>query len=282
MSREITFVHLTDLHIGDHTTDDHLFSDTQETLRQVLALVATIEPKPSFLVASGDLANRGDAESYAILKEIMQAIDLPVVYAIGNHDTREGFYAGMGIESAAPDAPYFHDRVIDGVHIITLDSSAPGFIGGSLEDEQFEWLEKVLGEHGELPKLIVSHHPPALGAQDDFAHWRHIAHNHSVRLGALLRGRNVVGILSGHIHHDRVSLWNGIPVVVGMGQHAATDILRADVLRMVRGSSFAIGTIRESGLTISFVPQPSDRSELNIYPLELLRQHAAPVPDAAE
>lgn len=282
MSREITFVHLTDLHIGDHVTDDHLFSDTQETLREILALVATIEPKPSFLVASGDLSNRGDAESYEILKGIMESIDLPVVYALGNHDTREGFYRGMLGRADNLDAPYFHDRVIDGVHVVALDSSTPGFIGGSIEEEQFAWLENVLDEHRELPKLIVSHHPPALSARDDLAHWRHIAHNHSMRLSSLLRGRNVVGILSGHIHHDRVSLWNGVPVVVGMGQHAATDILRADVLRMVRGSSFAIGTIRESGLTVSFVPQPSDRSELNIYPLELLRQHAAPVPEAAE
>ena len=132
MSREITFVHLTDLHIGDHVTDDHLFSDTQETLREILALVATIEPKPSFLVASGDLSNRGDAESYEILKGIMESIDLPVVYALGNHDTREGFYRGMLGRADNLDAPYFHDRVIDGVHVVALDSSTPGFIGGSL------------------------------------------------------------------------------------------------------------------------------------------------------
>lgn len=282
MSREVTFVHLTDLHIGDPTVDDHLFSNTQETLKQVLALVATIEPRPSFLVASGDLANRGDAESYAILRQIMQATELPVVYAIGNHDTREGFYAGMGIETVATDAPYFHDRVIDGIHIVTLDSSTPGYIGGTIEEEQFDWLAAVLDTHPDLPKLIVSHHPPALGEEPDVAHWRHIACEHSVRLGELLEGRDVVGILSGHIHHDRVSVWNGVPVVVGMGQHVATDILRTDVLRMVRGSSFAIGTIRKSGLSVAFVPLPTDRAELNVYPLELLRQRAAAVPVAAE
>src|SRR5690606_17889564 len=88
-------------------------------------------------------------------------------------------------------------------------------------------------------------------------HWRHIDHGHSMRLAQLLKGRNIVGILSGHIHHDRVSNWYGIPVVVGTGQHAATDILRNDVLRMVRGSSFTIGTIRKSGLTVAFVPQPA-------------------------
>lgn len=282
MSREVTFVHMTDFHIGDPGTDDHLFSDTQETLKQVLALVATIEPRPSFLVASGDLANRGDVESYTILKQIMQATDLPVVYAIGNHDTRQGFYAGMGIEAPAADAPYFHDRVIDGIHVVTLDSSTPDYIGGTIENEQFEWLAGVLDAHLQLPKLIVSHHPPALGEGPDVTHWRHIAYEHSARLGEMLKGRDIIGILSGHIHHDRVSIWNGVPVVVGMGQHVATDILRTDVLRMVRGSSFAIGTIRRSGLSIAFVPLPSDRAELNVYPLEMLLQRAAAVPIAVE
>ncbi|ECI7685761.1 phosphodiesterase, partial [Salmonella enterica subsp. enterica] len=249
---------------------------------EVLAQVAVIEPKPSFIVASGDLTNRGDAESYELLREILEATDLPVIYAIGNHDTREGFYAGMGIETDAPGAPFYHDRIIEGVHVITLDSSTPNYIGGTIEDEQFEWLADVLETYVTLPKLIVSHHPPALGDGPDPAHWRHIDHAQSVRLAALLKGRNIVGILSGHIHHDRVSIWHGIPVVVGTGQHAATDILRNDVLRMVRGSSFAIGTIRASGLTVAFVPQPTDRAELKVYPLETLIQRAAAGPAAVE
>ena len=282
MSREVTFVHLTDLHIGDPAVDDHLFSNTADTLRQILAQVATIEPRPSFIVASGDLTNRGDAESYVVLKQIMEATDLPVVYAIGNHDTREGFYAGMDIDTEAADTAYDHDTVIEGIHVITLDSSTPGYIGGTIEEEQFAWLERVLDTHSDLPKLIVSHHPPALGDGPDLAHWRHIAYAQSVRLAELLKGRKVIGILSGHIHHDRVSVWNGIPVIVGTGQHVATDILRTDILRMVRGSSFAIGTIRRSGLTVAFVPQPSDRAELNVYPLEMLLKRAAAVPAAAE
>ncbi|MDE1997210.1 MAG: phosphodiesterase, partial [Rhizobiaceae bacterium] len=82
----------------------------------------------------------------------------------------------------------------------------------------------------------------------------------------LVAGRNVVGILSGHIHFDRVSQWYGIPIVVGVGQHAATDVLYLpEGLRMVSGASFAIGTLRPSGLSVSFVPQPSERRELHSF-----------------
>jgi 3',5'-cyclic AMP phosphodiesterase CpdA len=277
VQRETTFIHLTDLHIGT-PDDDHLFSDTTETLNQVLELVATVTPKPEFVVASGDLTNRGDAESFRRLRRIMdEKLSVPVIYALGNHDTRPGFYEGMEIETADPDAPYDHDRVVAGIHIVTLDSSTPGLIGGTIDPGQFEWLERTLDSHPELPKLIVVHHPPALGEEPDLTHWRTIHFPQSQRFAEILKGRNIVGILSGHIHHDRVSVWHGIPVVVGTGQHAATDILRTDVLRMVRGVSFGIGTIRPSGLTVAFVPLPSDRAELNTYPLKLLMERAMPV-----
>ncbi|BCH21206.1 metallophosphoesterase [Mesorhizobium sp. L-8-3] len=283
MERETTFIHLTDLHIGRPGHDDpHLFSDTTATLETILGMIATIEPRPSFVVASGDLTNRGDAESFKALKSVMARLDLPVVYALGNHDTREGFYRGFLDRAEDLDAPYFHDQVIDGVHLITLDSSIPGQIGGAIEPEQFAWLERVLETHADLPKLIVSHHPPAIGDEGEFAPWRSIRGEDTARLAALLKGRNVVGILSGHIHYDRVTVWHGIPVVIGMGQHAATDILVRDVLRMVNGASFAIGTVRDSGLTVSFVPLPSDRAELNRYPLDMLRKLNEGMAAAAE
>lgn len=276
MERQTTFIHMTDLHVGD-ADDTHLFSDTAETLEQILADVAKVEPRPSFIVASGDLTNRGDAESFRRLKAIMETSGLPVIYALGNHDTRPGFYEGMGVDATSPETSYDHDTVIDGVHIITLDSTSPGLIGGTIEDEQFVWLEQALDRHVDLPKLIVSHHAPALDESAADAPWRSIRLEDSERLGTLLcdrmqKGRSILGILSGHIHHDRVSIWNGILVVVGMGQHAATDLLRTDVLRMVKGASFGIGTVRRSGLTIAFVPQPSDREELNVYPLDMLRK----------
>lgn len=82
----------------------------------------------------------------------------------------------------------------------------------------------------------------------------------SLRLRDLLAGRNVLGILSGHIHLDRASSWYGIPLFVGIGLHTAMDYHFAEKgLRAVAGTSYAIGTIRPSGLSMAFVPQPSDR-----------------------
>ncbi|WP_430245925.1 metallophosphoesterase [Neorhizobium sp. DAR64861/K0K2] len=269
---ETTFIHITDLHVGNPSVaDSHLFSDTSATLSRVLALIGSMDQKPQFIIASGDLTNRGDVESYRQLRSLMAATDVPVVYAIGNHDTRAGFYKGMLDRTSDLDAPYDHDQVIGGIHIVTLDTTTPGEIGGSLTPAQFAWLAQALDRHGDLPKLIVAHHAPVLGDAVPWDHWRTIEFSQSQQLAGVLKGRNILAILSGHIHHDRFSSWHGIPVIVGMGQHAATDILTTDILRMVEGASFGIGTIRTSGLTMALVPLPQTRNELKRYDLSLLR-----------
>jgi len=280
MSTQVTFVHLTDLHISDPALNDsHLHSDTSSNLTAILAELKRLEHRPAFIVASGDLTNHGDAASYARLKMLIEeaGLDAPLLVGLGNHDSREGFYRGfLGQEN--PDLkPYDHDAVIEGIHVIVLDSSVPNWIGGGLEEGQLEWLEDRLNTNPGLPKLIVSHHPPALEEDDLTMEWESLTCADTRRLRDLLKGRSdVLGILSGHIHYDRVTNWYGIPVVVGMGQHAASDPLQlAHGLRQLSGTGFAIGTIRPSGLTVAFAPMPADRRELNFVSYDRIRQIAA-------
>ncbi|MET0437959.1 MAG: metallophosphoesterase [Devosia sp.] len=268
MSEAVTFIHLTDLHVGNPAVpDDHLFSDTTTTLSRILAEVKTLVPQPKFIVASGDLTNRGDEGSYENLKSLIAAsgLEMPVLFALGNHDRRDGFYPAMLGRTDNVDAPYDHAQVIDGIHVIVLDSSVPSKIGGSFEPGQLEWLKTELEAHADLPKLLVMHHAPALDANPDME-WESLSIADTEALRQAVEGKNVIGILSGHIHFDRVSNWFGIPVVVGIGQHAATDVTWLhEGLRMLSGASYAIGTVRPSGLSITFAPQPAERRELTSF-----------------
>lgn len=289
MSEHVTFVHLTDLHVGNPAViDDHLYSDTSTTLERILADIKSLVPAPSFIVASGDLTNRGDAASYEQLKRLIavSGLDIPFLFALGNHDRRDGFYPAMLGRTEDLAAPYDHAQVIDGIQVIVLDSSVPNKIGGAFEPGQLDWLKTQLGQHAELPKLLVMHHAPALDANPAME-WESLSIPDTEALRQAVADKNVIGILSGHIHFDRVSNWYGIPVVVGIGQHAATDVLWLhEGLRMLEGASFAIGTLRPSGLSITFAPQPATRRQLHSFSFagmaEMLAKYEASTPVAAE
>lgn len=289
MSQPLTFVQITDLHIGaPGVVDDHLYSDTATTLRAILADIKSLVPQPRFVVASGDLTNHGEPAAYEALKAIMDEADLamPVLYTLGNHDKREGFYPVMLGQTENTSKPVDHAAVIDGIHIVLVDTSMPFKIGGHFEPGQLDWLKAELDNHAGLPKLIVMHHAPALDADVDLE-WEALSIADTEALRQLLEGRtDILGILSGHIHYDRVSNWYGIPVVVGIGQHAATDVRYLhEGLRMVSGASFALGTVRPSGLSISFVPQPAERRELKVHTFagmaEVIKRYEAEAAAAA-
>lgn len=282
--RETIFVHLSDLHVGLHgglhgAGDASLLSDTRATLAAVVAEVNRLSPPPRFAAVSGDLAHRGDAESYRAVAAALAALPCPAVATLGNHDARaahaevfggqvSGGEASGGRVSGAEPGPAFAERVLDGVHVVALDSAVPGRIGGAIDAEQFERLAAALERHPALPKLLVMHHPPAVAGE---AGWHSLDADSAARLAAALRGRPVAAILCGHIHQDRVALWHGIPVVTVTGLHAAKDPLHGEGLRSVRGASFGLCRLGPSGFSVTFVQMPSDRAELELLPDALVR-----------
>ena len=268
-SNAITFLHFTDLHVGDQATDSHLYSDTTANIGQFKDMMRGLDPKPAFVVATGDLTNQGDLESNRKLKDLMDDLGIPVLYALGNHDvtkSRDGFYEGVLDRTDHNGATYDHDQLVAGVHVIVLDSSEPQKVGGSLEPEQFDWLDQALQRHPQAPKIVAFHHPPAF-ENNPKMEWESLRWQDSVKLAEMLRGRNVQGILCGHLHSDRVTAWHGIPVIMGLGSHGALDpvLPRSEGIRMLRYTGFGICILRDSGLEVTFAQAPGNREVLMDY-----------------
>src|SRR5690606_33503872 len=139
--------------------------------------------------------------------------------------------------------------------------------------EQFDWLETVLATHADLPKVIVSHHPPAFDEVHALNRFEFIDAEDSARLAGLLGGRNVVAILSGHVHHDAVVSWNGIPVVISNGHHSTMDVLSHGEMRSVEGAGFALLTLAPTGLRVNFLPVLPERKELSRTSFEQLQRY---------
>ncbi|PYE84884.1 metallophosphoesterase [Pseudoroseicyclus aestuarii] len=245
-------LHLTDLHLsaGD---DPGLDADTGASMDRALEAMRRIDPAPDFAVLSGDLTNRGDEGSYALLAERLEGIGVPLILALGNHDKRPAFRAVFTGYPGGGEDPLDYDMVLAGHHVITLDTSEPGRTGGTLEDAQLEGLEATLARHPELPKLLVLHHMPKLDPRRP-ADWTSLDAATSDRLAALLAPHEVTAILSGHVHANRVALWHGIPVVITMGQHATIDPLEREALRIVPGTGLALCDLLPHGLSVTYIP----------------------------
>tara|TARA_R110002020_G_scaffold233050_10_gene444762 strand:+ start:1279 stop:2139 length:861 start_codon:yes stop_codon:yes gene_type:complete len=286
MDQPLTFIHMTDLHVNaPDLQDDMLFNDTRETLRRTLTEIARMETKPSFIVASGDLTNRGDAESYRTVASIIAeaGLEIPLLYALGNHDRRDGFAEVFPDLHGDATKPFDHDRVIGDLHVIVMDSSVPDEIGGSWEPGQIDWLKARLADHAELPKLLVMHHAPMIDTTATDMEWESLSRASTEDLRAAIEGVHVVGILSGHVHMDRVAHWYGVPVVIGMGHHAATDVVAMpSEFNMLDGTGFAVCTLYDAGLTTTFVPHPQSRSVRHKLDMQMILDHIAARRTAAE
>ena len=261
------FIHLTDLHISHPDANDPKDkSGSRDTLERVVGIINAMTPQPDFVVASGDLTNMGDIASYGLVRDLLAPLKPPLVMALGNHDMRDGFRAVFGGDEG--DAPYFHDTVHDGLHVITLDTKVPGRVAGTICTVQFEFLSDALNRHTDLPKLIVMHHPPRVN--DSGLPWGTIDLAATKRLAETLKGHNIAGILSGHIHINQVHHWHGIPICINSGLDYTIDLLERQDLRLLEGTTVTICEHAKSGLTVSFVPLSPAQKDLGVIDRERL------------
>lgn len=274
MLQDLRFVHLSDLHVGPpDPPDPHLLADTALHLQQTVALIAALQPQPDFVVISGDLTNHGSPAAFERVRHLLKPLGMPLVLALGNHDHRRAFRQVMlGQDS---DTPYYYSQTLGGLKILVLDSSIPGQLVGGLDPAQWDWLEAELAASVGQPKLVVVHHPPMpIG----FSVFDQIGFDpqQGQRLGRLLRHQQVVGLLSGHIHYDRFSLWNGIPSVITAGLHNLTDVLNPNGIHILGGGGFHLCQLSQGELAVTQVSLPRNHPRLQHVSLETLRPFLRP------
>lgn len=260
------FIHLTDLHISHPDANDPKDkTGCRDTLERVVGIINAMAPQPDFVVASGDLTNTGHTASYKLLRDVLAPLKPPLVMAMGNHDLRGGFRTVFGREvfgGDEGDAPYFHDAVHGGLHVITLDTKVPGRVSGTICGPQFAFLSKALNRHKDLPKLIVMHHPPRV--DDGGLPWGTIDLDATERLAETLKGRDIAGILSGHIHINQIHHWHGIPICINSGLDYTVDLLDRQDLRLLEGTTMTICEHAPSGLSVRFVPLSPAQNDLGV------------------
>ena len=254
-------------HVIAHLSDPHLLAgnvlqydaiDTEAGLRLSLERLAAVDPPPQALVFTGDLADKAEPSAYTRLREIVEpaaeAMGAEVVWVMGTHDERADYSLGLFGEASDAAQDRVHD--IDGLRVISLDSSVPGYHHGELSDAQLSWLAEVLSTPAEHGTLLALHHPPIPLPMLRAAELIELLDQD--RLAAVLEGSDVRGILAGHLHFSTYSLFAGIPVSVASASCYTSD--PAPVGRFVSGVS--------SGQAFTMVHAYDDRLVHTIVPLD--------------
>ena len=278
-------------HVVAHVSDPHLLAerrmydelDTQENLRRALGRLTRLELPPQVIVFTGDLADRAEPKAYARLREIVEpaaaAIGATVVWVMGNHDEREPYAKELFGETVGSDEPT-QDRVheVDGLRVIALDTTVPGYHHGELTKEQLAWLTEVLATPAPHGTLLALHHPPIPVPMMRAAETIELYDQHL--LAEVIEGTDVRGVLGGHFHFSSYSLFAGVPVSVASSTCYVADPAPADrLVSEVDGhQSVTMMHLYEDRIVHSVVPV-TEAEEKAGYPLELIEQIEALSPD---
>ena len=201
---------VTDVHLGFEPDEPDEFN--RQRLDLVISQLVTGVNRPDLLLATGDLVDRGDRESYVQLKDALAAAPCPVLYAMGNHDERANF---LSVFPDTPVADGFIQYVVerDGRRLVIIDTLEEGRHGGAFCETRAAWLAARLAEAPDVPTVIVMHHPPVEVGID----WMNTHHEEPwvCRFADAIAGhRQIEALLCGHLHRAVAAPWRGVTVSI--------------------------------------------------------------------
>jgi 3',5'-cyclic AMP phosphodiesterase CpdA len=222
---ERILLHLSDTHLRAAATP-RLFDvvDGTERLARTIGVIEASGIRPDAIVVTGDLADLGEPGAYADLRALLEPyaerLGARALWVMGNHDERGAFRTSL-LDEASDLRPVDRVDELDGLRVVTLDTTVPGHHHGELRDDQLAWLGEVLATPAPLGTILAMHHPPVpsvlpLAASVELRDQR--------RLAAVLRDTDVRAIIAGHLHYSTFATFAGIPVSVASSTCYAQDL----------------------------------------------------------
>lgn len=190
----ITFVHLTDTHVGGSTGE--------EDLRRTVADINS-NPLIQFVVISGDITEFGSDDEIRLAKQLLDSLNVPWHIVPGNHDSNWS-ESGSNTFKKVFGNETFSFRA--GGYLFLGTHSGPNMrmSPGQIPRENIVWLDSVLQKtNQETPIIFVNHYP----MDSSLNNWFEAID--------LLKTKNIQLILHGHGHNNRIFNYEGIPGIMG-------------------------------------------------------------------
>lgn len=198
-------IQISDCHLGPLTSEALLGLNTDESLHDVLALIAEKETDFDYLICTGDVASAGHETCYRRFIDIVrQYFTQSLAWLPGNHDS-------AAIMSNVASAPEARAVVQDNWLILLLDSVVPFKVHGNFEQGELDYLEQMLSANPDKHIIVMLHHQPVLVGSA----WidQYILRNADAFFAIIDRFPNVKAVVWGHVHQDFSSQRNGVELI---------------------------------------------------------------------
>ncbi|TDC27500.1 metallophosphoesterase, partial [Kribbella albertanoniae] len=200
-----------------HLSDPHLDGTEvpRDRLRRVTSYLRSFSTPVDVVLVSGDLADHGLPAEYAELATELPT-DLPVLVLPGNHDVSSPLRVGLAdfLDSPGDSHPIHQVREVAGARFVLVDTSVPGEDYGLLSSESLTWLDAVLREPFDGPVFVAMHHPPLTMHHPVMDQWPLLE---QPALEAVLTGKRITAIFTGHVHNPVITAFAGHPVLGAPG-----------------------------------------------------------------
>jgi 3',5'-cyclic AMP phosphodiesterase CpdA len=251
-----TLLHLSDTHLlaGNRPLGGRF--DTAANLARTLEAAEATGIRPHAVVFTGDLTDLGEPEAYAALRAVVEPfaerLGAPVVWIAGNHDERPELRRSL-LDLEPTQEPVTGVWDLDGLRLIALDSTVPGWHHGDLDTRQLEWLREVLAVPAPLGTILALHHPPLPSHVPLFDI---LELRDQGRFAEAIAGTDVRAILAGHLHYSTSGTFAGVPVSVAAASCYTMNLARpaVDVNGMDAGQSFHLVHVYDDTITHAVVP----------------------------
>lgn len=252
-------------HVLIHVSDPHFLAggarlggryDVEENFARTLDAIRRVHPHPAAIVITGDLADLGEPDAYrrlrAAVEPVAAELDTVVIWVAGNHDERPALRAGL-LDLAPTEEPVTGVWDLDGLRLIALDTTVPGWHHGDLDRGQLDWLARILEEPAPHGTLLAMHHPPLPSHLPLFDI---LELQHQDELAAVIRGTDVRGILAGHLHYSAHGTFAGVPVSVSSATCYTMNVAlpAPDVNGMDAAQAFQLVHVHPDTITHTVVP----------------------------
>jgi 3',5'-cyclic AMP phosphodiesterase CpdA len=205
------------MYVIAHLSDPHLdgSEEARSRLRRITSYLREFRRPVDVVLVTGDLADHGSEAEYAELAAELK-LDLPVLVLPGNHDVSAPLRAGLAsyVDSPGEGHPVHQVRDVAGARFVLVDSTVPGEDHGLLSDESLAWLDGVLTESFDGPVFVAFHHPPLELHHPVMDQWMLRSRD---AFEAVLTGKPITALLTGHVHNAIVTSFAGHPVLGAPG-----------------------------------------------------------------